>query len=355
MDENFKQEWSLLKIVAPTITFLGIIFYFIPISRSYFRKGCLIFIDAIAFSLKTILNSFETNSKFGNYSHGNIKLRDALKNNIPKEKYKKSSLKTSTKNCKGFKQVKEKNIDWPEIKLNSSRGFEFSREFIGDLKINKPIMNKKYNDTLYLENDGLASNYSQYFSPAIEDVKNLHKFKNDNFKKNKNKRKRSDVYRLTDENLADNDEEHEEEEEEEEEEREDIEESDTEMKYKLRKIRKKIMSLSVDGNKNQRQRKEFQALKLIDDLLKNNSKINDRLKNTKKTGYESLVVDGNKTYDNADGSWSGRKSTAASTRKEFSGERSSHSNRQEILHNDYYDLSDDSNDFLPPPIINDIY
>lgn len=34
MDENFKQEWSLLKIIAPTITFLGIIFYFIPISRS---------------------------------------------------------------------------------------------------------------------------------------------------------------------------------------------------------------------------------------------------------------------------------------------------------------------------------
>lgn len=208
-------------------------------------------------------------------------------------------------------------------------------------------MNKKNNDTLYLENDGLASNYSQYFLSGIQDVKNLHKFK-----KNKYTRKRSDVYQSTDQNLAEDDEEYKEEEEE----REGIEENDKEIKYKLRKIRKKILSLSIDKNKNQRQRKEFEALKLIDDLLKNN-KINNRLKNIKnnndkKTGYESLVVDGNKTYDNADGSWSGRKSTAASTRKELSGASSCRSNRQEILHTDYYDLSDDSDDFLPPPIIN---
>lgn len=87
----------------------------------------MIFIDAIAFSLKTILNSFETDKKFLNYSYGNIKLQNALKNNTSKGKYKKSSLKTSTKNLKDFKQIEEKNIDWPEMKIYPSRGFEFSR------------------------------------------------------------------------------------------------------------------------------------------------------------------------------------------------------------------------------------
>ncbi|KAH0535612.1 uncharacterized protein DDB_G0283697-like [Cotesia glomerata] len=308
MDENL-QEWNLLKIIAPSVTFLGILFYFIPISRSYFRKGCLILIDGIALGLKTILNSLEPDYSSKSY---NLK-REALKTR--KEKRKKEG-----KSTKNHYKGAEINREWSEVRLYPTRGFhQFSGEFVGDFKGNKSMMSKK-NDILYLENEGMPSNEDQYFPGISEDVKNSRKSK-----KRKNKEK-FDIYRAEE----DFDEE---------------QEDDQEVKDKLRKIRRKIISLT-DGSKKERQQKEFEALKLIDDLI-NEDNINV---GHKRMEFETLVVDGNKVNGGNDGSWSGRKPPSA--RRE-SARRSRRSTREEISPVDYEDIySDDSDDFLPPPIIN---
>lgn len=187
---------------------------------------------------------------------------------------------------------------------------------------NKELFRTDNDNILYPENNIAPEKFNQLLTSDLNSSKNSRKTKQDeNVKKQKYERDRQVFYhRHTDE----------------------YNEEAQKLNEKLRKLRRRIRSMVSVSDKSLRELKEFEALKLINDILRNANNNKDELKHQ---SYQP--IDDDKTYEviNVDSSRLDRKFITPTRKK------SADNDEVELPELDLEGLSVNSDYFLQRPII----
>ncbi|XP_034938774.1 uncharacterized protein DDB_G0283697-like [Chelonus insularis] len=297
------------------------------------------------------MDSKSHKKKYSSHPHSKLKENYQHSND---EKYNRHDNYHGREYVEINKEARIRDGEWVESHLSSDRGLELQRESFFGFKWSKEMADKQNNDILHLDNDAINERYNYDQMPNVE-LKNTSNITdlNESFKKKRNKKKRQSK-RISYSDYPEDDD--------------DDDEAD-QHKEKLRKLHKKIRTLVSIPDKNLKQQKELEALKIIEDLLKNEKMKSEKsrdgklyrskFKNKRRTtSTKKQETDGDdeveesKLYQvgNADNSWPERKSTTSS-RKESQTSSSRRSRKLSSIENE--DLSDDSDDFSSPPIIHD--
>uniref|UniRef100_A0A0C9Q378 ANKRD20A3 protein n=1 Tax=Fopius arisanus TaxID=64838 RepID=A0A0C9Q378_9HYME len=248
----FLEEGSLMggfggyiKFLTVVSTIFGGIFYYVPISRSYFRKGCHILIDLVALTLKSALNSFESDPETVNQTRVTFpNVLNHREHRISKEERRRRRQEIRIKN-RG--NDGNRNEDFSTVQLYPGRGLELQKYMRGshggiqeaeiytlkdprnatpaDVKWSKSTIRRRDDVALYSENDDARTVNSK-----ADDINHLKK------RKSRTRRDDTEIQKLED---------------------------------KLRKLRRRIRSIATVPDKDFKQQKEMEALAIIEELLIN--------------------------------------------------------------------------------------
>ncbi|XP_015124618.1 uncharacterized protein LOC107046509 [Diachasma alloeum] len=237
-----------LKFLTVVSTIFGGILYYVPISRSYFRKGCHILIDLVALSLKSVLNSFEAESEGVNQARvtfpNDLSHREGTRGSKEERRQRRQEIRMRTRG----NDVKERSQELSTVQLYPGRGLQLqkylrgSHSQFGESEIymlkeprngnsvdgtwSKSTVRRRDDDALYSETDDART-----LNSRADEINQL--------KKRKSRRTRRDETEVQ------------------------------KLEEKLRKLRRRIRSIATVPDKNFQQQKESEALAIIEELLTN--------------------------------------------------------------------------------------